>query len=393
MKTKICVFTSTRADYGILSSLVGLLTQDTHFETRLFITGTHLAQEHGFTLNEIEQDGFQAFYRVPLDLHDDALISHMGIMGNATVEFAKALAGNKPDVAVILGDRFEALAFALAANGLGIPLVHLHGGEVTQGALDEAYRHCITKLSHLHFVSNEKYRERVIRMGEAPERVFNVGALGIDNIKKIPLLSKEELASNLGVSFKKELLAVTYHPETSAPEKDAGQVAALFAALELRLKKGQTTLVLTGTNIDHGNEKIQAVMKSFIAEHSADCIFVSSLGMKRYLSLLSCADVVVGNSSSGIIEAPALGTPTVNIGDRQKGREMASSIFNVIGNVIEIESALERGIEYKKLHRDRKLSVYGDGDAGPKMLHVLKNQVFKPYPQKEFFDGLEKINS
>ncbi|MFM6928206.1 MAG: UDP-N-acetylglucosamine 2-epimerase [Bdellovibrio sp.] len=393
MITKICVFTSTRADYGILSSLIRLLSHDSHFETRIFVTGTHLSKDHGFTLNEIERDGFKAFYHVPLILQDDALISHLGIMGNATVEFSKALAGNKPDAAVVLGDRFEALSFALAANGLGIPLIHLHGGEVTQGALDEAYRHCISKLSHLHFVSNEKYRNRVIRMGEAPERVFNVGALGIDNIKKIPLLSKEELATNLGVSFKNEILAVTYHPETSSPEKDAGQVQALFNALELRLQRGQTTLVLTGTNVDHGNERIQTAMKAFIAKHSSDCIFVPSLGMRRYLSLLNCADVVVGNSSSGIIEAPALGTPTINIGDRQKGREMASSIFNVKGDGGEIAAAIEKGVEYKKVHKNLKLSVYGNGDAGPQILSILKNIVFTPYPQKEFFDGMEKNNS
>ena len=393
MAIKICVFTSTRADYGILSSLVHLLSKDPHFETRLFVTGTHLSKDHGFTLDEIEQDGFKAFYRVPLNLQDDVLVAHMRIMGSALVEFSRALAAQKPDVAVVLGDRFEALSFALAANGLGIPLVHLHGGEVTQGALDEAYRHCMTKLSFLHFVSNDKYRERVIRMGEAPERVYNVGALGIDNIKKIPLLSKEELAMNLGVSFNEELLAVTYHPETSAPEKDAGQVEALFKALEQRLQAGRTTLVLTGTNVDHGNEKIQSVMKTFIAKHSADCVFVASLGMKRYLSLLSCADVVVGNSSSGIIEAPALGTPTINIGDRQKGREMAASIFNVKGDVEEIAAALEKAIEYKKSHKDQKLSVYGDGDTGARMLSILKNKMFKSYPQKEFFDGLEKNNS
>ncbi|MGZ3774649.1 MAG: UDP-N-acetylglucosamine 2-epimerase [Bdellovibrio sp.] len=393
--TKICVFSSTRADYGILSPLLRKLNSDGHFEMRLFVTGTHLLDEHGLTVKEIEKDGFAIFYRVALEMKDQQDIFHLKTMGDAIVEFSKALSRDLPDVAVVLGDRYEALSFAISCNGLGIPVVHLHGGEVTEGALDDGYRHCITKLSHLHFVAAEKYRARVIQLGESPERVFNVGALGVDNIKQIPLFSKREMENELGRSFKEKLIAVTYHPETANISKDKGQVTSLLGALKKLLDGGDVSIVFTRANADHGNEEVHEHIHNFVSMNSANCIYVTSLGMKRYLSLLKCADVVAGNSSSGIIEAPALGTPTVNVGDRQKGREMADSVFSVDGLEENIYAALKAALAFKASKSSAISSLYGDGNAAKKMLVLLKEQIWHPYPKKQFYDAgicSEKVN-
>ncbi|KYG64175.1 hypothetical protein AZI87_13075 [Bdellovibrio bacteriovorus] len=384
--TKICVFTSTRADYGILTPLIERLEKESGFELRLFVTGTHLLEEHGQTVQEIISQGFKPYYQIKIDMNDSSEVSHLGIMGNSLVRFAKALAQDKPDVAVILGDRYEALSFAIACNGLGIPLVHLHGGEVTEGALDEAYRHCITKLSYIHFVASSRYRERVLSLGEAPDRVHDVGALGVDNIKKIPLLSKEELEASLGITLQERVIAVTYHPETLNPEKDREQVAALLTVLDEKIKEGNTTVVFTRANADHGNEEIHKAIDSFVSHHPKTTAYVYSLGMKRYLSLLNLASVVAGNSSSGIIEAPALGTPTVNIGDRQKGREMAASVFNVDGKSNEIAKAMDAALKFKQENGARSFSVYGSGNAADKMMNILQRIEFKSFPKKMFFD-------
>jgi UDP-hydrolysing UDP-N-acetyl-D-glucosamine 2-epimerase len=367
------------------------LSVDSHFELRLFVTGTHFLAEHGNTVQEIEKDGYEIFFRVPLEMQDQKDVLHLATMGQAVTAFSKALAANLPDAAVVLGDRYEALSFAIACNGLGIPLIHLHGGEVTEGALDDGYRHCITKLSYLHFVAAETYRSRVLQLGESPDRVFNVGALGVDNIKKVPLLSREDLEKDLGISFAKNLIAVTYHPETSNSEKDQGQVQALLDALQGFLAKGETSIVFTRANADHGNEVIHKKIEHFVAGNKAQCLYVSSLGMRRYLSLMKAADVVAGNSSSGIIEAPALGTPTVNIGDRQKGREMAKSVFAAHGTASAIASALQKAIQYKLQNSQQSSEIYGDGNAGSKMLEILKRQVFQSYPKKSFYDCLEFV--
>lgn len=384
--TKICVFTSTRADYGILTPLIEGLSADRTFELRLFVTGTHLLKEHGYTVQEIRTHGYKPFYEVPIDMNDSSKISHLETMGIAIPRFANELSMNKPDVAVVLGDRFEALSFAVACNGLGIPLVHLHGGEVTEGALDEAYRHCITKLSCYHFVAAEKYRERVISMGEEPERVFNVGALGVDNIKRTALLSRAELQQLLGIELKQDIIVVTYHPETLNPDMDDKQVSALLDALKERLNAGNTSVIFTRANADHGNLAVHKEIEKFVSGYPALSTYVYSLGMKRYLSLVAQSTMVVGNSSSGIIEAPALGTPTVNIGARQKGREMAESIFNVSGNVEEISNALAKATQFKSANRGKTFSVYGNGTAAEQILNNLRTIPFSFFPKKLFFD-------
>lgn len=388
--TKLCVFTSTRADFGILTPFVEKVKQSNDFELRLFVTGTHLLENHGKTVEEIRQAGFEPYYQVPIQMVDDKQIHHLGTMGNAIGEFAKALAKDLPCAAVILGDRYEALSFALAANGLGVPLIHLHGGEVTEGALDEAYRHCITKLSFLHFVATEKYRQRVIQMGEAPDRVFNFGALGVENIKSNILLSREELENSLSFKFKKHLIAVTYHPETSNPQIDLQQVTSMLEALQKSLNQFSCSIVFTRSNADHGGNLIHQKIDDFTKRNSSSCLYVQSLGMKRYLSLLKTADIVVGNSSSGIIEAPALGTPTINVGERQKGREMAKSVFSVTGDTDSIFEAVIKAFEFKTNNLGSDFSVYGEGNTSVKMIEVLKTINFSSYPKKMFFDHESK---
>ncbi|WII71827.1 UDP-N-acetylglucosamine 2-epimerase [Bdellovibrio sp. 22V] len=383
---KVCVFTSTRADFGILTPLLKRLLSEPVFELRLFVTGTHLSKGHGLTVDEIKAQQIPIFYQVPVIMEDSVDIFHLGIMAEALSSFAKVLAADKPDFAILLGDRFEALAFAVACNGLGIPIVHLHGGEVTEGALDEAYRHCISKLSYIHFVATERYRERVISLGEAPDRVFNVGALGVDNIKNVQLLSKKEMEAILGIDLRSEVIAITYHPETLNPEKDHAQVKALLTALESRIEAGITSVVFTRANADHGNEAIHKEIEEFVKVHSRTTAYVYSLGMKRYLSLLKIASVVAGNSSSGIIEAPAIGTPTVNIGDRQKGREMAKSIFNVAGTVDEISDAINAAVRFKETHGACSFSLYGIGNAAEQMVEILKSTKFTIFPKKMFYD-------
>lgn len=383
--TKVTVFTSTRADYGILSPLIKRLNTDTYFECRLFVTGTHLALDHGLTIAEIKKDGLNSYYEVPINLTDDAKISHLAIMGESIPQFAKALTADLPDVAVVLGDRFEALSFAIACNGLGIPLVHLHGGEVTSGALDDGYRHCITKLSYLHMVSSKSYRKRVIALGENPERVHDVGALGVDNILHAPLIGRIELEKILNLKFRKNLVAFTYHPETANPEVDMLQISALLEALGKKVEAMETTVVFTRANADHGNQKIHEMIEEFSRKYSQQTAYVKSLGMVNYLSLIKWADAVVGNSSSGIIEAPALGTPTVNVGDRQKGREMAPTIINVSGNSESILVAIEKAFQMKSAGITPS-KIFGDGQSAQKMIEILKKEKFGRFPRKDFYD-------
>lgn len=386
MIKKICIFTSTRADYGILSPLIKKLSTDPAFEVRLFVTGTHLLSEHGNTVNEILEDGVTPFYSVTLDMVDNAGTHHLENMGVAILKFSSVLVDSDLDAAIVLGDRFETLSFSIVANGLGIPLIHLHGGEVTEGALDDGYRHCITKLSNLHFTASEKSRKRVLSMGESPDRVFNVGALGVDNALSVRKLSKEELSKDLNIAFREKVIIFTYHPETSSPGKDLKQLSSLLAAVKKRIELGDVTVIFTRSNADHGGCEVHRQIERFVRMNGENCYYFMSLGASRYLSALAIADVVVGNSSSGIIEAPAVGTPTVNIGDRQKGREMAKSIFNVQCDECDILSALNAALTFKLANKGKNFSLFGDGTAATKIVQILKAQKFQLYPIKSFFE-------
>ena len=388
---KLCVFTSTRADYGIYLPLLRELKRNDKIELRLFVTGTHLDETHGYTYAEIEKTGFQAHYKVSLDMNEQN-DSHMPTFAKAVQQFSEALRTDLPDAAVVLGDRYETLAFAIVANSFGVPLCHLHGGEVTEGALDDGYRHCITKLSNFHFTVSEKCKARVIAMGENPSRVFNFGSLAMDNVKSLALLDSEALVNEFGDVLKKSYVLVTYHPETMSPGVDRVQLPALLQNLEKLIAAKDLGVVMTRSNADQGNSWIHEQMQKFAEKYPKHVLYVASVGNIKFLSLLRNAEVLAGNSSSGIFEAPALGTPTLNIGDRQKGRERAASVIDIDLNKERMLEAVnlgfERALQMKGEIKDRNLSIFGDGRAAEQMVKVMNSTNFSRYMKKDFYEKL-----
>lgn len=330
MKRRVLFFTSTRADYGLLSNLVKLFFNDSNYETKLLITGTHLFREFGQTIDEIERDGLPTECKVQLDsILDSSSLGPAKICAEGLIKFSDLLQKTKPHICFVLGDRFEALSFAFSCSLNNFFLVHLHGGEVTMGAIDDSFRHAITKLSHLHFVSASAYEKRVIQLGEHPSTIFNVGALGAENAVQITKIPKSQLENELSVKFKSAILLVTFHPETRSKLSAFQQVDELLIALKSVLQSNlEISVIFTMPNIDPGHDEIRRKIESFAVEFHDNCSVFESLGKLRYLSLLSIANVVVGNSSSGMIEAPALGVPVVNIGDRQAGRLGSEWIHN-----------------------------------------------------------------
>ncbi|RYF09627.1 MAG: UDP-N-acetylglucosamine 2-epimerase (hydrolyzing), partial [Oxalobacteraceae bacterium] len=337
MTRRICVVTGTRAEYGQLKDLIGSVQASAVLSLQLVVTGSHLSPEFGLTYQEIEQDGFGIDERIEILLSSDTPVGIAKSMGLALIGFAETLARLKPDVIVLLGDRFEILAAASAALVAGIPIAHLHGGESTEGAFDEAIRHSITKMAHLHFVAAAPYRDRVIQLGEAPENVFLVGGLGIDAIKRLPLLDRSGLEEALGFALGARNLLVTFHPPTGTPGQAATQMAELLQALDTL--DPDTHLIFTMPNADAGGRELIAMVDTFVATHPNARAY-QSLGLLRYLSCLRHVDGVVGNSSSGLSEAPSFGIGTVNIGDRQAGRLKALSVVDCAPQRDEIVAAI-----------------------------------------------------
>lgn len=324
---KICIVTGTRAEWGLLTRLARLIKSSPSMQLQIIATNMHLCERYGLTYREIEDDGFTIDYKVPMEVDGvDCPATTVKSMSKAMNGFADAYTALKPDLLIVLGDRYEILVAVSAALIFKIPVAHLHGGEITEGAFDDAIRHAITKMSHLHFTSTEEYRQRVIQMGEDPVRVFNVGAIGVDNIKQIPLWNKDETEKSLG-SFKldKSTILVTYHPVTLENNTAEAQIDELLAALDTL---PQLRVVFTMPNSDTGSSVIGDKIKLWCGANSERAIWFTSLGLKRYLSTLQFIGAVVGNSSSGIIEVPSFGIPTLNIGDRQKGRIAAPSVVN-----------------------------------------------------------------
>ena len=322
----ICIVTSTRADYGILTPLIRLCHQSRDVELRLVVTGTHLSDRFGRTEQEILHDGFPIDARIPILEDSDSSAAMARAMARMLEQFSAYLEHRRPDLAVVLGDRYEIFAAAAALVSARIPIAHLHGGELTEGAIDDCFRHSITKMSYLHFASTEEYRQRIIRMGEAPERVFAYGALGVENACKVPPLSREELSASVGFDFDQPFAIATFHPVTLEPEGVKQQCEAVFHAMARY--EGQLTYLVTKSNADAGGQWINDWIDSFVAAHADRFTAVTSLGMRRYLSALRYASAVIGNSSSGIIEVPSFHIPTVNIGDRQRGRTQAATVIN-----------------------------------------------------------------
>jgi len=338
---RICIFTSTRAEWGLLRGVAELVCQSDGLQLQLLVSGSHLSEKHGMTVNEIETDGFAVDTRVDILQFDDSPLGVCLSMGLALSGYGKSLERLKPDLLVILGDRYESFCMAAAAQIQRIPIAHIHGGETTEGAVDEAFRHSITKMAHLHFPACEEYRKRIIQLGEDPKRVFNVGALGLENIRKISLMGQEELSASIQFKLDCPFFLVTFHPVTLEASTAGEQFDDLLSALEQFPDHGT---VFTKANADTDGQIINDRIDAYAELHPERCLAVASLGLQRYLSAMAICDAVVGNSSSGILETPAFGVPTVNIGDRQKGRIRTASIIDCEPNQKAITTALQKAL-------------------------------------------------
>ncbi len=383
---KICVVTGTRADYGLLFWLMKEIEADPDLDLQLAVTGTHLSPEFGETWKVIEADGFAISERVDIELGDDSAPGVARSMGLCVAGMADAFGGLKPDIVVVLGDRYEILAAAEAAMIARIPIAHIHGGEITEGAMDDAMRHAITKMAHLHFVATEPYRDRVIQLGEAPERVFTVGAPGLDNIGKLDLPDRAGLEGELGLPDNQAYFLVTYHPVTLSGDDTGAEAEEMLAALD---QFPDHRVVLTGVNADPGHDRISGLLSDYAAKNQIRVSLHASLGQRRYLAAMKFAAAVVGNSSSGIIEAPAMKTPAVNIGDRQKGRLRAPSIIDCPGNRNDIAAAIGRALEPDfRAELESMTPPYGGGGGGAsaKIKDHLKAADLAVLRQKSFHD-------
>ena len=380
---KICVVTSSRADYGLLKSVISCLDSDPKFNLQLIATGMHLLPKFGNTYKEIETDGFKIDYKIKMLLNSDTAEAIIKSMGKGSINFADVLVKIKPDLIIVLGDRFEILTVVSSALIASIPIAHLHGGESTEGLIDEAIRHSITKMSHLHFVATENYRKKVIQLGEQPNRVFNVGGLGVDRIKNTKLLNKKEIEKILNFKFANKNLLVTFHPVTLEKNNEESYFKQLLLALKL-LK--DTNIIFTLPNADKNGQIIIKLIKNFVRKNSNAKSF-SSLGQLNYLSCIQFIDGVIGNSSSGLLEIPTFKKGTINIGERQKGRVQASSIINCRPEKRSIELAIKKLYSKKfKLQLRKTINPYGNGGATKKIIKVIKNFNLDGILKKEFYN-------
>jgi UDP-N-acetylglucosamine 2-epimerase (non-hydrolysing)/GDP/UDP-N,N'-diacetylbacillosamine 2-epimerase (hydrolysing) len=334
---KICVITGSRAEYGLLSRVMKLIKEDADLQLQIIATNMHLSVEHGETYKEIEADGFIIDKKIPILSSSDTINATVKSIGTGIMGFADAYEELLPDMIMVLGDRYEILAAVSAALFYKIPVIHLHGGEITEGAYDDAIRHAVTKMSHLHFTSTEEYRKRVIQMGEDPETVYNVGALGCDNIRQVPLMKKEELEKSLNFPLNRNTILVTFHPVTMENNTAKTQFNELLLAID---NFENFRVIFTMPNSDTDSRIIMDLIKDYTSKNSKRAVWFTSLGMTRYLSLLQYIGAVVGNSSSGILEVPSFHIPTLNIGDRQKGRIAAKSVIDCLPIKDDIEKKL-----------------------------------------------------
>ena len=388
MKKTIAVITGTRAEYGLLRNLLILIKNSDFLNLHLYVTGTHLSKKYGLTEREIIKDGIDIHKKVNININFDDSFAISSSISKGLDAFAKNFKLQPPDLLIVLGDRYELLSGVIPAYFANIPIAHIHGGETTEGALDESIRHSITKFSSIHFVATEVYKKRVIQLGENPSKVFNVGGMGIDAIASTKLLSKEELEKKLKIKIKSKSLIVTYHPETSKISSVEKDIKELIKSLR-ELK--DTTLIITSPNADIDNLKIINSLNDF-SDRNPNVHFFKSLGQKKFFSLLSIVDGVVGNSSSGLLEAPYFKKGTVNIGDRQKGRLKTASIIDCETNSHSISQAISRlySKEFQKKINKIK-NIYGDKGASQRIFDLLEKFDYKNLIEQKFFDVEFKI--
>ncbi|MDA9578176.1 UDP-N-acetylglucosamine 2-epimerase [Gammaproteobacteria bacterium] len=380
-RRKVCVVSGSRAEYGLLYWLMKEIEADKELELQIIATGMHLSPEFGFTYKEIEKD-FKINKKIEMLLSSD---NHIGIsksMGLAQISFAETYEELKPDIVVVLGDRYEIFSAASAAMIAKIPIAHLHGGETSEGAFDESIRHSITKMSHLHFTATEEYKNRVIQLGEHPRTVFNVGSMGVENIKRLQLLNKEEFEKSIDFKLNKKNILVTFHPVTLETGTSKKQFQAILNGID-ELK--DTNIIFTKANSDTDGRVINQMIDKFITKNFHKSIGFSSLGQLRYLSALKYIDTVIGNSSSGLIETPSFNIGAINIGDRQKGRIKADNVIDCLPNKASIKNAFERlySKEFQSAIKNCD-NPFGDGHSSKIVVKALKNQKLDNILKKSF---------
>ena len=384
MKRKICIVTGTRAEYGLLYWLMKEIQTDDALELQIIATGAHLSPEFGLTYKTIEKDGFFIDEKVEMLLSSDTPVGVTKSMGVALIGFAEAFDRLSPNIVVVLGDRYEILAGAEAAMMANIPIAHIHGGEITEGAIDDSIRHAITKMAHLHFVAAPEYRNRVIQMGENPDRVYEVGAVGIDNIVKTPLMSLKDLEESLQFPLSEKFFLVTYHPVTVATAQHTNALQNLFDALD---EFPEYRVLITRSNSDAGGREINRRLDVYAAERKDRVVCYTSLGQLRYLSAMEHAAAVVGNSSSGLLEAPVLKVPTVNIGARQEGRLRPPSVIDCSEETEIITDALRKAVSeaFRQELADMEIP-HADGKIASRIKTILRDIPLDGLFQKRFQD-------
>lgn len=386
-RRRIAVVTGGRPDYGLLRWLIQEVNDSPRAELQLVVTGMHLSQEFGHTVDEIRRDGLPIAAEVNMLLHGDSRLAAAQSSGKGVIGCADAFDRLKPEIVVLLGDRFEILAAAQAAMLLGVPLAHLHGGEVTEGSMDEFIRHAITKLSSLHFVSTPQFRERLIRMGEQPDRVLVVGAIGLDQFNRIELPDRVQLLSELGLRPAEPFFVATYHAATRSHQDPADGARAMLAAIDTF---PDYQVVLTHANADPGGRAINAVLAEYVrGRNDGRAVLAASLGSRAYLAAVKHAAAVIGNSSSGLIEAPAVGTPTINIGARQKGRPRAASVIDCAEDAQSIAGAIRRALtaEFRSQAASQEPPYGRPGNAARAVLDAILAADLELLHTKPFYDG------
>jgi len=383
---KICVVTGTRAEYGLLSRLIRMIDESDKTQLQLIATNMHLSPKYGNTYQEIEKDGFTIDCKIPIIDEDaeDSAVTTLKSMATALSGFADAYNILKPDLVVLLGDRYEILAAAETALIERIPIAHIHGGEVTEGAYDDAIRHSVTKMSQLHFPTTDEHRKRIIQLGEQPERVFNVGSLGVENIKKLPLMSKVEIEKEIDFKIDYNTILVTYHPVTLGNRTAKEDIDDFIAALEDRK---DLRVIFTMPNSDTGGQFIVDAINSFVTRNAERAKAYKSLGVLRYLSVMKQVAAVVGNSSSGLLEVPTFSIPTLNIGDRQKGRTAAESVFNCAPDKESVLKGLNKVLskEFRELAYVVR-NPYEKANTAEEIFKVISSYPLESLNQKHFYD-------
>lgn len=385
MSRKICIVTGTRAEYGLLYWVMKDLQTADDFELQIIATGMHLSPEFGHTIDAIIRDGFSVDAKVENLVSSDTGVGVAKSIGLGTIGFADAYERLQPDLIIVLGDRFEILAAAQTALVMRVPLAHFCGGDVTEGAFDESIRHSITKMSHLHFVSNAQSGKRVAQLGESPEHIHVVGNPGLDHIKRTTLLTDAELEASLGITFNSTRFMITYHPVTATVDSSVEEFKQLLDALDefAQQKKQDVSYIFSYPNADTEGRALIAVLNDYVATREYAHAF-KSLGQQRYLSMLNASQLVVGNSSSGIAEAPSIPVATINIGDRQKGRLSGDTVIHTTTDQLAILKGIQAGL---KLNIDGTMSPYGNGGTSKKVIQQLRAlQDFKPLLAKPFRD-------